>query len=87
MFSIKSVYITVQHKLHRKYREYELISSMIRAALRRVTTYQIQISENNTCRHSYTDFRYKCTKLNEMVNNAYIAYHTYIKNILRLQSL
>ena len=44
MFSIKSVYITVQHKSHRQYREYEL-SSMIRAALKRVTRYQIQISE------------------------------------------
>ena len=45
MFSIKSVYmITVQHKSHRQYREYEL-SSMIYAALRQVTTYQIQISE------------------------------------------
>ena len=54
MFSIKIVYITVQHKSHRQYREYEL-SSMIRAALGRVTTYQIQISEENTCRHSHTD--------------------------------
>ena len=44
MFSIKSVYITVQHKSHRQYREYEL-SSKFRAALRRVITYQIQISE------------------------------------------
>ena len=44
MFSIKSVYFTVQHNLHRQYGYYEL-SSMIRAALRRVTTYQIQISE------------------------------------------
>ena len=44
MFSIKSVYITVQNKSHRQYREYEL-SRMIRAALRRVTQYQIQISE------------------------------------------
>ena len=44
MFSIKSVYITVQHKSPRQYREYELFS-MIRAALRRVITYQIQMSE------------------------------------------
>ena len=54
MFSIKSVYITVQHKSHRQYRVNEL-SSMIREALRWVTSYQIQISEENTCKHSNTD--------------------------------
>ena len=54
MFSIMSVYITVQHKSRRKYRANEL-SSMIRAALRRVTSYQLQISEENTCKHSNTD--------------------------------
>ena len=54
MFSIKSVYITVQHKSHRQYRKHEL-SSMIRATLRRVTTYQIQLSEENACRHSHTN--------------------------------
>ena len=54
MFSIKSVYITVQDESLNTI--LCVLASMIRVALRRITAqYQIQISDENTCIHSYTD--------------------------------
>ena len=47
------VFISPYNINHRQYREHEL-SSMIHAALTRVTPYHIQISEKNTCRHRHT---------------------------------
>ena len=54
MFSIKSVYITVSHESHNTIL-CVLASIMVHVALRRITAqYQIQISDENTCIHSYT---------------------------------
>ena len=53
MFSTKSVYITVQDESLNTI--LCVLASMIRVALRRITAqYQIQISDENTCIHSYT---------------------------------
>ena len=54
MFSIKSVYITVPHESHNTI--LCVLTSMVHVALRRITVqYKIQISDENTCIHSYTD--------------------------------
>ena len=54
MFSMKSVYFTVTHESHKTI--LCVLASMVYAALRRITAqYQIQISDENTCIHSYTD--------------------------------
>ena len=54
MFSIKSVYITVPHESHNT--TLCVLTSMVHVALRRIIAqYQIQISDDNTCIHSYTD--------------------------------
>ena len=54
MFSIKSVYITAPHESHNTI--LCVLASMVHVALRRITAqYQIQISDENTCIHSYTD--------------------------------
>ena len=54
MFSIKSVYITVPHESHITI--LCVLASMVHVALRQITAqYQIQISDENTCIHSYTD--------------------------------
>ena len=54
MFSIKSVYITVPLESHNTI--LCVLASMVNVALRRITAqYQIQISDENTCIHSYTD--------------------------------
>ena len=54
MFSIKSVYITVPHESNNTI--LCLLASKVHVALRRITAqYQIQISDGNTCIHSYSD--------------------------------
>ena len=54
MFSIKSVYITVPHESHNII--LCVLTSMVHVALRQITVqYQMQISDGNTCIHSYTD--------------------------------
>ena len=54
MFLIKSVYITVPHESHNTI--LCVLASMIHVTLRRITAqYQIQISDENTCIHIYTD--------------------------------
>ena len=54
MFSMKSVYITEPHESHNTI--LCVLASMVHVALRRITAqYQIQISDENTCIHSYTD--------------------------------
>ena len=54
MFSIKSVYITVPHESHNTI--LCVLVSMVHVALRQITAqYQIQMSDENTCIHSYTD--------------------------------
>ena len=54
MFSIKSVYITVPHESHNTI--LCVLTSMVHVALSQITAqYQIQMSDENTCIHSYTD--------------------------------
>ena len=54
MFSIKSVYITVQHESHNTI--LCVLTSMVHVALSQITAqYQIQISDENTSIHSNTD--------------------------------
>ena len=56
MFSIKSVYITVLHESHNINIVLCVLASMVHVALRRITAqYQIQISDENTSKHSNTD--------------------------------
>ena len=53
-FSIKSVYITVPHESH--YTILCVLASKVHVALRRIPAqYHIQISDENTSIHSYTD--------------------------------
>ena len=54
MFSIKSVCITVPHESHRQYLA-NYLKWPAHIALRVTATYQIQISDENTCVHSYSD--------------------------------
>ena len=54
MFSIKSVYITVPHESYNTIPC--VLASMVHAALTQITAqYHIQISDEDTCIHSYTD--------------------------------
>ena len=54
MFSSKSVYITVPHESHNIL--LCVLTSMVHVSLRQITAqYQIQISDENTCKHSNTD--------------------------------
>ena len=54
MFSIKSVYITVPHESHNTI--LYVLAGKVYVALRQITAqYQIQISDESTCIHSYTD--------------------------------
>ena len=54
MFSIKSFYITVLHESHNTI--LCILTSMVHVALSQITAqYQIQISDENTSIHSYTD--------------------------------
>ena len=54
MFSIKSVYITVQHESYNTI--LCVLASMVHVALRQITAqYQMQISDENTSIHSNTD--------------------------------
>ena len=54
MFSIMNVYITVPHESHNTI--LCVLTSMVHVALTQITAqYQIQISDENACIHSYTD--------------------------------
>ena len=54
MFSIKSVYIKVPHESHSTI--LCVLASMVNEVVRQITAqYQIQISDENKCIHSYTD--------------------------------
>ena len=54
MLSIKSVYITVPHESHNTI--LCVLTSIVHVALSQITAQcQIQISDENTCIHSYTD--------------------------------
>ena len=54
MFSIKSVYITVQHESHNTI--LCVLASMVHVAMRQITAqYQMQISDENTSIHSNTN--------------------------------
>ena len=54
MFSFKSVYLTMPHESHNTI--LCVLTSMVHVALSQITAqYQIQISDGNTCIHSYTD--------------------------------
>ena len=55
MFLIEIVYITVPHESHRQYCAYYLIIILVHVALRVTAPYQMQISDENTCIHSYPD--------------------------------
>ena len=53
MFQIKSIYITVPHESHNTI--LCVLASKVHVALRRITAqYQIQISDEKPCIHSYT---------------------------------
>ena len=67
MFSIKSVYITVPDESHNAI--LCVLTSMVHVALRLISA-QHQISDENTCIHSYTVLQ--ILQLNKMI---YIAHY------------